>query len=325
MRVRAGSLLPSGFAGVVVRRRRCYPAQMLVLLSSLIFTPALAGSEALDALEGWQERTWGSAPSAELVAVGRDDELVYYGLEGPQTFGPLDVTSVVLGYADDQLVAFRFEVEKGLSKSMKAEFGKASRRGVGEKYWIGERVKLAVNGPGATFTYTEQLGSGATLAGVMSDAVEGGATEQGSLDYLDTRPGWRDLAWGSQPADGMERVDGETGDEAYFIRETDKLAAGEYPLSTIGYGYYKGQLFSVMLMIPDYDSVRGIRSGLQDAYGAPSSEAGDVSTWSGERIELSLSYDADEDQGVAIYFYTAVREELEAAEAAAAAAAADDL
>jgi hypothetical protein len=81
----------------------------------------------------------------------------------------------------------------------------------------------------------------------------------------------------------------------------------------------------VMLILPDYTSFRGVRSGLEEAYGAPSIEEGDRLAWRGERIDLSLTFDAETDQGAVIYFYVPVRELLDAAEAEAAQRASDDL
>jgi hypothetical protein len=299
---------------------------MLTVLT-LLLASALAADAPIDTINGWGKRTWGSFPSADLVAVGREDGIVFYALPEGDTprLDKLDVSELVLGYQEDQLVAFRFEVERKLGKAMKNHFGKATRTGIGEAYWIGERVKLTVTGSVATFTFTEELGTGASLSTSMSRAVDGGATEKGSLDFLDTRPGWRDLAWASLPADGMERVDGEDGDEAYYIRDTDKLSAGQYPLTNIGYGYFKSQLFSVMLMIPDSDSLRGIRAGLVDAYGPPTNENGRNAAWRGQRVDLTLTFDTETNQGAVIYFYVPVRDQLDAAEAAAAETAAEDL
>lgn len=298
---------------------------MLTLLLALS-APALAGSERLDAVLGWGDHVWGSAPTADLVAVGKDEELVYYGLpEGERSYDGLPVHEVVLGYSEDQLVAFRFSVEKKAVKEMKGRFGRPSRKSATEKFWIGDGVKLTVAKNTATFTSTQALGRGAAVSSKITRVAKDGATEKGTLEYLDTRPGWRDLAWGSVPANGMERVDGEDGGEAYYVRDTDKLFAGDFPLSSIGYGYYQNQLFSVMLILPDYASFRGIRNGLEEAYGAPSVDEGSQLAWQGERVDLTLTFDEQREQGAAIYFYVPVREALEKAEAEAAQRAADDL
>lgn len=297
----------------------------LPLLLALL-SPAHAGNEALDAVNGWAERAWGSAPTAELVAVGKEETLVYYGLpDETYDFQGLGVQEVVLGYNEDQLAAVRFTVDRRLAKEMKDRFGRASRKSTLDRIWIGETVKLTVTGSSATFTHTEALGRGATLNTAIKKAASDGATERGTLLYLDTRPGWRDLAWASAPANGMERVDGEDAGEAYYIRDTDKLSAGEYPLTSIGYGYYDNQLFSVMLLIPDYASARGIKAALAEAYGEPTSDEEGKWAWRGDRVDLTLTVDPQTEEGAVIYFYVPLRIALQEAEDAAAQDAANDL
>lgn len=295
----------------------------MITALSFLLSLAYAGSDALDGVGGWGSHTWGSAPTAELEAVGKTGEVTYYAMpEGDRAFFDVPVQQVMLGYQEDRLVAFRFDIPKRAAKEMKGIFGAPGRSSGSEKFWFGEGIKLTASRDTATFSSTRDLGVGTA---VHDDVARDGSTTRGSLGYLDTRPGWRDLAWGSAPANGMEKVDGDPMGEAYYIRDSDKLAAGDYPLASIGYGYFRSQLFSVMLILPDYASYRGVRSGLEEAYGQPSAAEGDRLAWRGERIDLSLTFDPESEQGAVIYFYVPVRDELDAAEAEAAERAADDL
>ena len=297
-----------------------------LLALALAAAPASAGSlEELDALPGWEDHGWGSAPTTDLVAIGREDDwFLYRPGDGPWSFLDTPVQSLVLAYRDDQLVAFRFEVERGIAKLFTKAYGPDSRSGLGERFWIGKRVKLEVRGTSATFTSTEALGTGTSLATTLGRTATTEAAK-GTLAWLDTRPGFRDLAWGSGPLEGMQLVDGAPGGEAYYLRPDDKLAAGAYPLASIVYGYWRDQLFTVMLITPDHESTRGVLAGLEEAYGPATATDDGRTVWHGDRVELSLARSADSDQAGVVYFYKPIREALAAEEEAAAKQAADDL
>jgi hypothetical protein len=116
----------------------------------------------------------------------------------------------------------------------------------------------------------------------------------GSVYYLDSKNGFRDLKFGSTPTKDMElaRVD---GDERIYQRPKDSLEIGDGKCKQILYVFYKNRLHTVQIVTGGRNNSRAVRDALYAAYGKPTlpSEYGGRDRWIGGKVVAEYSEDAD--------------------------------
>lgn len=93
-------------------------------------------------------------------------------------------------------------------------------------------------------------------------------TSRPSLRALDQKNGFRDVVFGTPLADlrSMRLVETNRLGQV-FQRPTDALREGGAALSSLGYGFYKGQLASVLLVTKGLANSRALLQALQASYG----------------------------------------------------------
>ncbi|MHB8800185.1 MAG: hypothetical protein ACYDBY_17190 [Thermoanaerobaculia bacterium] len=88
-----------------------------------------------------------------------------------------------------------------------------------------------------------------------------------SLDAASLPSGFRDLAWGSAPADGMQLV-AEDGEHRFLARPTDLLRIGRVVLTSISYVYQRGRLQAAVVELPA-SGFEPLQRQLREDWGAP--------------------------------------------------------
>jgi len=88
-----------------------------------------------------------------------------------------------------------------------------------------------------------------------------------ALDFVSLPPGFRDLAWGSAPVEGMQLV-AEDGEHRFLSRSTDSLRIGRVVLTSITYVYQGGRLQAAVIELP-VSGFEPLQRQLRDDWGAP--------------------------------------------------------
>jgi hypothetical protein len=88
-----------------------------------------------------------------------------------------------------------------------------------------------------------------------------------SLDAASLPPGFRDLAWGSAPVEGMQLV-AEDGEHRFLSRPTDSLRIGRAVLNSITYVYERGRLQAAVIELPA-SGFELLQRQLREDWGAP--------------------------------------------------------
>lgn len=93
--------------------------------------------------------------------------------------------------------------------------------------------------------------------------------QMGSLEYLEARFGFRDAQCESSldKFKGMQLIE-DYGDEKYYRRKGENLTAGDARLQSIAYGFYKRQLFFILIKTSGLLNSRNFLTVLQAAYGS---------------------------------------------------------
>lgn len=103
-----------------------------------------------------------------------------------------------------------------------------------------------------------------------------------SLDAASLPPGFRDLAWGSAPVEGMQLV-AENGEHRFLSRPTDSLRIGRAVLNSITYVYERGRLQAAVIELPA-SGFELLQRQLREDWGAPKTlSAGQKYAWSDMR------------------------------------------
>ena len=89
----------------------------------------------------------------------------------------------------------------------------------------------------------------------------------GSPDAAGLPSGFRDLAWGSAPVDGMQLV-AEDGEHRFLARPTDSLRIGRVVLTSITYVYQRGRLQAAVIELPA-SGFELLQRQLREDWGAP--------------------------------------------------------
>ena len=79
--------------------------------------------------------------------------------------------------------------------------------------------------------------------------------------------GFRDLAWGSAPVEGMQLV-AEDGEHRFLSRPTDSLRIGRAVLNSITYVYERGRLQAAVVELPA-SGFEPLQRQLREDWGAP--------------------------------------------------------
>ncbi|MHB1048407.1 MAG: hypothetical protein ACYC4P_20630 [Thermoanaerobaculia bacterium] len=88
-----------------------------------------------------------------------------------------------------------------------------------------------------------------------------------SLGAASLPPGFRDLAWGSAPVEGMQLV-AENGEHRFLSRPTDSLRIGRAVLNSITYVYERGRLQAAVIELP-VSGFELLQRQLREDWGAP--------------------------------------------------------
>ena len=88
-----------------------------------------------------------------------------------------------------------------------------------------------------------------------------------SLDAASLPAGFRDLAWGSAPVEGMQLV-AENGEHRFLSRPTDSLRIGRAVLNSITYVYERGRLQAAVIELPA-SGFELLQRQLREDWGAP--------------------------------------------------------
>src|SRR5262249_55030527 len=91
--------------------------------------------------------------------------------------------------------------------------------------------------------------------------------QQGSLQYLDSKYGFRGLAFGSPPPKDMKVVE-DHGDIKYCQRPGEDLSIGGGRASRIVYGFYKNRFYWLLIETKALSDSRAVLDVLKQAYGS---------------------------------------------------------
>ncbi|MCG3149646.1 MAG: hypothetical protein PCFJNLEI_03111 [Verrucomicrobiae bacterium] len=99
-------------------------------------------------------------------------------------------------------------------------------------------------------------------------AADNDPVKPGSLAYLDSQYGFRDLKFEQELAacPGMTLVE-DSGDLKFYARPADALEQGGVKLKSIEYSFYKGKLANVMLTVAGGVDPTPLFKSLQTDYG----------------------------------------------------------
>jgi hypothetical protein len=153
----------------------------------------------------------------------------------------------------------------------------------------------------------------------MTSRLDSGDPSPGSLAYLDFRNGFRDLKFSDSPPQGMRVVE-DHGDTTYYTRPSDDLTIGDARIKEMTYGFYKGQLYSVLLQTEGLINSHALLEVLRQAYGSGSrpNQFMDRYIWEGSRVVLYYDQKPISDDAIAIFSSVPLKSEKEADEKAKA-------
>lgn len=107
----------------------------------------------------------------------------------------------------------------------------------------------------------------ARTAPIPRSGTSAGTGSGASLDFVSLPPGFRDLAWGSAPVEGMQLV-AEDGEHRFLSRSTDSLRIGRVVLTSITYVYQGGRLQAAVIELP-VSGFEPLQRQLREDWGAP--------------------------------------------------------
>jgi len=107
----------------------------------------------------------------------------------------------------------------------------------------------------------------ARTASIPRSGTSAGMSSGASLDFVSLPPGFRDLAWGSAPVEGMQLV-AEDGEHRFLSRSTDSLRIGRVVLTSITYVYQGGRLQAAVIELPA-SGFEPLQRQLREDWGAP--------------------------------------------------------
>jgi len=107
-------------------------------------------------------------------------------------------------------------------------------------------------------------------------------------------PTFRGMKWGINinVLNDMEYVE-SSGDADFYIKTGDKMYIGEASLNSIGYGFYKGNFYSVIVNFSSKINFDRIKSTLYQIYGnaLQPNEYIKEYYWMGKSVNVQLMYD----------------------------------
>ena len=113
---------------------------------------------------------------------------------------------------------------------------------------------------------------------------------EGTIEYLDAKFGFRNLKFGSSVQSGMELAKEQDHElTKTYVFPGESLDAGGAKLAGIRYVYYSNRLISVIIETEGQRNSRALVEELQAAYGSTAREGAVVQTWPGELIVLSYA------------------------------------
>jgi len=89
----------------------------------------------------------------------------------------------------------------------------------------------------------------------------------GTVAYLDARNGFRGVKFGEPPKPGMVLIENDDNSK-FYRRESDDMTMGSGRCSEIVYGFYKNQLYTVLLKTKGIIDSQALLGSLRAAYGS---------------------------------------------------------
>ena len=107
-----------------------------------------------------------------------------------------------------------------------------------------------------------------------------------SVSKLDEKYGFREMKFETSLTSFKNLVKVQ---ENFYASTTENLTLGNYKLSQIAYGFYKGRLFSIIIMTKGLTNSSGVLKILQQAYGTgyKDNEYLESYIWRGEKVKMT--------------------------------------
>lgn len=124
-------------------------------------------------------------------------------------------------------------------------------------------------------------------------------------ESLDQKCGFRDLKFGVpiESVTGLTEVSSSDPLVKVYVRHSDNMKIGAYPVQEIRYVFYKAKLYSIIVDIIGADYVKnGVREVLISEYGMGNGN-NESMTWRGKKVHMSYS-DKPELANAAFLFIT---------------------
>jgi hypothetical protein len=123
--------------------------------------------------------------------------------------------------------------------------------GGGVLFWLRKRAEAREGTSSSTDSVAVPVHTGSISRPGSSGGVSlAGPGPTGLTADTKPTPGFRDLVWGDAPKPTMT-LHHEDGDEALYMRATDKLKLGGVPLTSIAYSFYRSRFQGVSIEMPD--------------------------------------------------------------------------
>lgn len=112
-----------------------------------------------------------------------------------------------------------------------------------------EQARVRAHSSGDRLEVPVHTGS-ISRSGSSGGVSQAGPGSTGPTAETKPTPGFRDLVWGDEPKPTMT-LHHQDGDEALYVRATDKLKLGGVPLTSIAYSFYRSRFQGVSIEMPD--------------------------------------------------------------------------
>ncbi|MEI6050819.1 MAG: hypothetical protein WCS03_18160 [Bacteroidota bacterium] len=136
-----------------------------------------------------------------------------------------------------------------------------------------------------------------------------------NLKALDEKYGFREAKF-EMPFDSFKNLVKNEKDFKDFYKSTNEdLNLGEYVLDRVYYGFYKGQLATIIIKTKGYTNSRGVLSIFQQAYGKGYKiNQIEEYIWSGKKVYMSYDQDSIITDDATIFIFSVKLTDLEEAD-----------
>lgn len=125
---------------------------------------------------------------------------------------------------------------------------------------------------------------------------------------------FRGIRWGENIRNLTDlKLVAEEGNLKFYERENERMTLVDVPVERIVYGFYQDRFYSVLVYFNSAAGFVKIKDGLARELGAPFQPT-DVQRkyfWSGDMVNLLLSFDDASDKGRAAFFFRPIQLEAE--------------